>query len=327
MNNENIPDANEIIAETASDSTSEPIDSASQPEDIQFSASLPEAKLLPSNKKDSPLIWIKGKLVEESLPIVLVPRKKLKSLSRRQFIFFGAGIAAVTAGYRWLLPDGSEPMQGLSQNKENFLKSINNFDDAVAKSLYSKNHLVPTYSKSQLTDLPNNYAGQTPGPEYLNDWKLRISGLAAGHDMILTADQLRNDFSHNEIISRMVCVEGWSAIAWWGGLKFADLLTKYPPRADTRWIKLTSDVNLNSKGNSDPYFVSMDLASALHPQTLLVTHHNGKELEVEHGAPLRLLAPMKLGLKNIKAITSIEYSKDEPDDYWNNDGYSYYDGI
>jgi DMSO/TMAO reductase YedYZ molybdopterin-dependent catalytic subunit len=59
----------------------------------------------------------------------------------------------------------------------------------------------------------------------------------------------------------------------------------------------------------------------------LVTHHNGQALELEHGAPLRLLAPMKLGLKNIKAITSITYSEKEPDDYWNKDGYSYYDGI
>jgi DMSO/TMAO reductase YedYZ molybdopterin-dependent catalytic subunit len=69
------------------------------------------------------------------------------------------------------------------------------------------------------------------------------------------------------------------------------------------------------------------LPSALHAQTLLATHHNGKILEVEHGAPLRLLAPMKLGLKNIKAITSINYHTTEPEDYWNKEGYSYYDGI
>jgi DMSO/TMAO reductase YedYZ molybdopterin-dependent catalytic subunit len=69
------------------------------------------------------------------------------------------------------------------------------------------------------------------------------------------------------------------------------------------------------------------LLTARHPQTLLATHYNGEPLTVEHGAPLRLIAPMKLGLKNIKAITRITYVKDEPKDYWAERGYSQYDGI
>ena len=94
-----------------------------------------------------------------------------------------------------------------------------------------------------------------------------------------------------------------------------------------RWAKLESSVNLDVDGNSDPYYVSIDLPTARHPQTLLATHHSGKPLDVDHGAPLRLLAPMKLGLKNIKAITAIRYTVDEPADYWNEQGYSKYDGI
>src|SRR5579864_5825311 len=69
------------------------------------------------------------------------------------------------------------------------------------------------------------------------------------------------------------------------------------------------------------------LSTARHPQTLLATHLNGKPLTVEHGAPLRLLVPVKLGLKNVKAITRITYTKDEPGDYWAERGYSRYDGI
>ena len=65
--------------------------------------------------------------------------------------------------------------------------------------------------------------------------------------------------------------------------------------------------------------------TARHPQTLLATHLNGKPLTVEH--PLRLLVPVKLSLKNIKAITRITYTKDEPADYWAKRGYSRYDGI
>ena len=73
--------------------------------------------------------------------------------------------------------------------------------------------------------------------------------------------------------------------------------------------------------------MSIDLSTARHPQTLLATQKDGRLLPVEHGAPLRLLAPMKLGLKNIKAITSIEYNAEEPDDFWTERGYSKYDGL
>jgi len=73
--------------------------------------------------------------------------------------------------------------------------------------------------------------------------------------------------------------------------------------------------------------VSLDLSTGRHPQTLLATHLNGKPLTVEHGAPLRLAVPVKLGLKNIKAITRIAYMKDEPSDHWAKRGYSSYDGI
>ena len=90
---------------------------------------------------------------------------------------------------------------------------------------------------------------------------------------------------------------------------------------------MESSVNLDASGNPDPYFVSIDLATARHPQTLLATHHSGAPLTVEHGAPLRLLAPVKLGLKNVKAITRIAYSAEEPRDCWTLYGYSSYDGI
>lgn len=116
-------------------------------------------------------------------------------------------------------------------------------------------------------------------------------------------------------------------VAWWGGLRFADFLRAYPPAPAARWARLDSAVNLDSAGNPDPYYVSIDLPTARHPQTLLATHVSGRPLPVEHGAPLRLLAPMKLGLKNIKAITSIAYSAEEPADYWNERGYSKYDGL
>jgi DMSO/TMAO reductase YedYZ molybdopterin-dependent catalytic subunit len=116
-------------------------------------------------------------------------------------------------------------------------------------------------------------------------------------------------------------------VAWWGGIAFADLLRAHPPAGGARWAALRSDVSLDAAGRPDPYYVSLDLATAEHPQTLLATHLGGAPLTLAHGAPLRLVAPVKLGLKNIKAITRITYLREEPPDYWNQRGYSKYDGI
>ena len=111
------------------------------------------------------------------------------------------------------------------------------------------------------------------------------------------------------------------------GLRFDDLLRAYPPMSQAKWARVESSVNLDASGNPDPYFMSLHLATARHPQTLLATHFNGQLLTVDHGAPLRLLVPMKLGLKNVKAITRITYVAEEPRDYWAERGYSRYDGI
>jgi DMSO/TMAO reductase YedYZ molybdopterin-dependent catalytic subunit len=156
---------------------------------------------------------------------------------------------------------------------------------------------------------------------------LTLDGLASGLAASLEIRTLLNRFQSHDQITRLVCVEGWSAIAWWSGLKFEELLRAYPPVSQAKWAFIESSVNLDPNGNPDPYYVFIDLPTARHPQTLLATHYNGKPLTVEHGAPLRLIAPMKLGLKNIKAITRITYTKDEPKDYWAERGYSRYDGI
>jgi DMSO/TMAO reductase YedYZ molybdopterin-dependent catalytic subunit len=143
----------------------------------------------------------------------------------------------------------------------------------------------------------------------------------------LAIDELLTRFARHDMNTRLVCVEGWSHVAAWGGLRFADLLEAYPPAAGARWAALRSTVNLDGRGRPDPYYVSIDLGTARHPQTLLATHQGGRPLTLAHGAPLRLLAPMKLGLKNIKTITSIAYVAAEPPDYWNERGYSKYDGL
>jgi DMSO/TMAO reductase YedYZ molybdopterin-dependent catalytic subunit len=88
-------------------------------------------------------------------------------------------------------------------------------------------------------------------------------------------------------------------------IKYEDLVRAYPPMSQAKWARLESSVNLDASGNPDPYFMPLDLATAHDPQTLLATHFNGQPLTVGHGAPLRLRVPVKLGLKNVKAITRL----------------------
>jgi DMSO/TMAO reductase YedYZ molybdopterin-dependent catalytic subunit len=275
---------------------------------------------------------------------IVVPLRDLKRQTRRDFLLFGAGAVATAAAFYALLPDETrahvlgdrqrefldslEARLGMNaKSRENLLNRALTFDDDVAEALYSPGRRVRTYRKSDRTDVPNNYAGDTPDPSYIPDWRLTVEGLASGRDETFTIDDLKSRFRYSDQITRLCCVEGWSAIGWWGGLRFAEFLNAHPPAPGAKWAKLESAVNLDSDGNPDPYYVSIDLPTARHPQTLLVTHQDDQPLSVEHGAPLRLLAPMKLGLKNIKAITKITYSAAEPPDYWNLQGYSKYDGL
>jgi DMSO/TMAO reductase YedYZ molybdopterin-dependent catalytic subunit len=257
----------------------------------------------------------------------------LRHWTRRDLLLFGAGAIAAVAGAGSLLPLATLKRLGIIHGNENWPKKewlLNRalrIDDDVAEALYSRNRSVPTYTKSQITPLRNNYNGATPNPSYIPEWRLTLDGLASGLSVSLNIRNLLASFQMHEQITRLVCVEGWSAIAWWAGLRFDDLLRAYPPMSQARWVRIESSVNLGPWGNPDPYFVSIDLSTARHSQTLLATHLNGKPLTVEHGAPLRLVAPVKLGLKNIKAITRITYTGDEPADYWAKRGYSGYDGI
>jgi len=267
----------------------------------------------------------------------------LAKQSRRDFLAFGAGILATIAGAWWLLPDKTKARLlpgaardrldtvaariGLSErNRERFLDRALTFDDDVAEALFSPDRRVRTYAKNETTPLKPNYHGQPPLPESLAGWTLTLDGLASGRTERLDASALAR-FPNREQVTRLVCVEGWSAVAWWGGIAFADLLRAFPPEPGARWAALRSEISRDAAGRPEPYFVSIDLPTAQHAQTLLATELSSRPLPLAHGAPLRLVAPVKLGLKNIKAITHIAYQAEEPADYWNLRGYSKYDGL
>jgi len=311
-----------------------------QPEEIRSTGSLLSAKCArqtdggPSSVAVGSLSIKKpqGFFDERSLPATEMTPGRLRYLTRRDVLLFGAGAVAALTGAGFLLPQDTLSRLGVRQNmdspgKEWLLNKALRIDDDVAEVLYSGNRRVPTYAKSQITPLKNNYNGATPDPGYVSGWNLTLEGLTSGLSISLDIRNLTSRFSVHEQITRLVCVEGWSAVAWWGGLRFDDLLRAYPPMSQANWARVESSVNLDASGNPDPYFMSLDLATARHPQTLLATHFKGQPLTVDHGAPLRLLVPVKLGLKNVKAITRITYVAEEPRDYWAERGYSRYDGI
>jgi DMSO/TMAO reductase YedYZ molybdopterin-dependent catalytic subunit len=284
-----------------------------------------------------------GFLEERPKEVVERPRRWLAAQSRRDFLIFTGGLMAAAVGAWWLLPDRAKSIWfgpghskfdtlaarvGLTrEGRERALDRALTFDDDVAEALYSKDRRVRTYSRAEATPLKNNYHGRTPGPEILDGWTLRVSGLASGEPATLTLNQLLTRFPRHEQCTRLVCVEGWSAISYWGGMRFADLLATFPPMPGARWAAMRSMVSLDEQGRPEAYYVSIDLDTARHPQALLATHHLGQPLTLAHGAPLRLLVPMKLGLKNIKGLTDIAYTVEEPADYWNQRGYSKYDGL
>jgi DMSO/TMAO reductase YedYZ molybdopterin-dependent catalytic subunit len=269
---------------------------------------------------------------EQPLPAIEMAPRVLRYRTRRDLVMFGIGAMAAAVGAGSLLPQNTLNRLGMRRKmkwpgKEWLLNKALRIDDDVAEALYSQDRMVPTYTRSQITPIKNNYNGATPDPGYISGWNLTLDGLASGLSVSLDIRKLKMGFAMHEQITRLVCVEGWSAIASWAGLRFDDLLHAYPPMSQAKWARVESSVNLDASGNPDPYFVSIDLTTARHPQTLLATHLGGQALTVEHGAPLRLLAPVKLGLKNVKAVTRITYSVHEPSDFWAQYGYSSYDGI
>jgi Oxidoreductase molybdopterin binding domain len=141
--------------------------------------------------------------------------------------------------------------------------------------------------------------------------------------LLLTIDDIVKLPKH-ELITQFKCIEGWSQIVHWGGVRLADLIEAYPPEKGLNG-RLPRYVYMETP-NGD-YYVGYDMHVCLHPQTLLVTEMSGSPLTQYHGAPLRLHAPNKYGYKQIKRIGLIAYTDQHPDDYWTKLGYDWYAGL
>jgi hypothetical protein len=141
--------------------------------------------------------------------------------------------------------------------------------------------------------------------------------------LLLSMSDLRR-LPHRELVTQFKCIEGWSQIVHWGGIRLADFINAFPPAItpEGRWPRY-----IYMETPDGEYFCGFDMDACMHPQSLLVFEMGGKPLTLGHGAPLRLAMPIKYGYKQIKQIGLIRYTDTRPNDYWANLGYDWYGGL
>jgi len=150
------------------------------------------------------------------------------------------------------------------------------------------------------------------------------STLAAGTPgLLLTMDDVLR-LPRHELVTQFKCIEGWSEIVHWGGVRLRDFIEAYPPAKNAQG-ETPKYVYMETPDGD--YYCGFDMQACLHPQSLLVTEMGGQPLPQWHGAPMRLHMPIKYGYKQIKRIGLIAYTDEKPDDYWTKLGYDWYAGI
>lgn len=151
------------------------------------------------------------------------------------------------------------------------------------------------------------------------NWKLHVVR-APGDTLLLTIDDLKA-LPKTEVIFDFKCIEGWSQVTFWGGVRFSDFIKKY---------RLTAQSEMKYSGLETPdkaYYVGIDMKSMLHPQTILCYEMNGNPLPLNQGYPLRLIIPVKYGIKHLKKIGTLFFANERPKDFWYEQGYDYYSGL
>lgn len=242
-------------------------------------------------------------------------KRQMSVHSRRGFLV--GGISALAGIFGWL---------SISDETKTILyKRAFAFNERVSQLLYSPKRLAPEFPLERVTQPPrqNGFEGLAVAVDLAN-WRLNVGGLTGRNDdLILTLDDIKN-LPRTEMVTELKCIEGWSTVVHWAGVRFSDFAKKYyagglaalPP-----YVYLTTP--------DDLYYVGWDTPSILHPQTLLAYEMNGEPLTSEHGAPLRIASPTKYGIKQIKRIGRIEFTTERPRDFWaepENGGYDWYSG-
>lgn len=198
------------------------------------------------------------------------------------------------------------------------LARVSRFNDRVQAWLFDPKRLAPTYPESMITrPFPfNAYYGEDEVRRVDGaDFRLEVGGLVADRRS-WTLDALRA-LPQVDQVTRHICVEGWSAIGKWGGVPFAGFLRRVGADTSAKYVGFVC---------ADDYYTSIDMATALHPQTLLALTWDGETLPPEYGFPMKLRMPTKLGYKNPKHVRAIFVTNTYPGGYWEDQGYNWFGG-
>lgn len=201
------------------------------------------------------------------------------------------------------------------------LRSILRFNQRVAQGLYSPQRLAPEFAPELAGNLRVNGRVGLMSTVPTENWTVHLTGAVDRHIPLSAIREL----PMHTMTTEFKCVEGWSRIVTWKGVRLADFLTKFG--APTPYLGLSTPIDgTDADGRPDRYFVGYDRQSALHPQTLLCLEMNGQTLTEGHGAPLRLVSTVKYGYKCIKRVSVIDLTDVRPADYWAKRGYDWYGG-
>lgn len=244
------------------------------------------------------------------LPDLADHRPAIARLRRRGFLRGGLSLGALTMLAGCDLSD--------DDTVDRVLWAMSRFNDRVQAALFSETTLAPTYAAADITDpFPfNAYYGEDEIRTVdAAAWRLELAGKIADKRPWSLADLRR--LPQESQITRHICVEGWSAIGQWSGVPFRTFLEHVGADLHAPYVAFRC---------FDDYYTSLDMPTALHPQTILALDYAAAPLPPAYGAPLKLRVPTKLGFKNPKYIAALEVTDVFRGGYWEDQGYNWFSG-
>lgn len=199
------------------------------------------------------------------------------------------------------------------------LRAVSSWNDKAQGLIFRPNHLAPTYTEAQVVKPPRFNASYDPEdvtPVDGASWKLELSGRIANKKPWSVREIYA--LPEQELIIRHICVEGWDYIGQWSGPNLRAFLKRIGADLTAKYVAFRS---------ADDYTESIDMATALHPQTILATKYAREPITDPFGFPLRLRTSTKLGFKNPKWIISMEVTNEFQETYYSKQGFNWFSGI